>query len=92
VPEIVGGKGGTRTLDPGIMGSEDAKKAEQLQQVAWCAVQLSAVCGPMFPTGCPLRGHKKGHSGGSFQRHPSPRRGSAVQAAFNGWRLLARGG
>jgi hypothetical protein len=47
------GKGGTRTLDPGIMRSDDAKKGEQLQQVAWCAVQLSAVCGPMFSTGCP---------------------------------------
>jgi transposase-like protein len=55
------------------MRSDDAKKGKQLQQVAWCAVQLSAVCGPMLSTGCPLRGHKKWHTGlctSSWQRLP----------------------
>ena len=62
VPEIVGGKGGTRTLDPGIMRSDDKEEDKKLQQVAWSAVQLSAVCSPMFSTECRLRGHKKWHT------------------------------
>jgi len=63
VPEIVGGKGGTRTLDPGIMRSDDEEKAKELQDVAWSVVQLSIVCGPMFFIECPLRGHRKWHTG-----------------------------
>ena len=63
VPENAGGKGGTRTLDPGIMRSDDAEKDKGLQQLAWSAVQLSAVCGPMFSAEYPLRGHKKCHTG-----------------------------
>ena len=59
---LYGGKGGTRTLDPGIMRSDDTEKDKELQQVAWSAVQLSSVCSPMFSTGCPLRGHKKWHT------------------------------
>jgi hypothetical protein len=62
VPEIAGGKGGTRTLDPGIMRSNDDKEEKELQQVAWSVVQLSAVCGLMSSAGYPWRRHKKWHT------------------------------
>ena len=55
LPENAGGKGGTRTLDPGIMRSDDEEQVKELQEVAWSVVQLSAVCGP--------GGHKKWHTG-----------------------------
>jgi len=40
------------------MRSDTEEEHEELQQVAEYLVQLSALCGPMFPLGAPLGGKK----------------------------------
>ena len=53
------------------MRSNDEEKAKDLQQVAWSVVQFSVVCGPMFSTEDPLRGHRKWHTRLGRQGPPS---------------------
>ena len=56
---FIGGKGGTRTLDPGIMRSGDKEKVRELQAVVSGVVQISTLSCPMLPSECLSRGHKK---------------------------------